>query len=599
VDIYAPGYLQTPNQQIDPDLLAQIMAARQQQLALDGQQAPSGFGGSGGQDATAGLAGLLAPQANTKNRAPVVQQPQSVAQASPPAQQSQAAPYQPNQFTFNMGAGGDPVVPQLLSGQVTDEQIQQARAQSDAARQAQPYQPQQGGYGFGMGGQSLGQETDPAQAAITRAAVPTNTFGYQSPDAAQAAMTQQAQQPTMTDAIVAKTATAISEAPGQTWQDKLATLPANPLFQIGLAIMGRNNQPIGEQINSGLQTAAKFAAYSTEQAQAKALQTFDPTKYATMQDAYRAAIGAGVAPDQALALAGKFNPQRTPVSLAPGAQLVDPTTGKVVSTNTNDPANSIASQIVSLTKQRDAFPVNSPNWKLMDAALGKVSGAADQQSRQLAQDNLQAQRETTNEMRKANMANVQAQRDQSNDFQVQKQATQLASSMEKSGIPQAQQALDTIQSIIQKYPNGLPGYGRVNGMLPNWALSEDGQQLRQAVATLANTTLKQRSGAAVTDQEMKRFQTELGTGTAVPDARLRQGVRQMSDLLDSQKRNYAAGASDDAIAAYEGNGGIQLSQYRTRQSSGQASSQGNAPSSVPKVDPAVARAELVRTGLIK
>lgn len=597
MDIFAPGYLQTPQPQIDPDLLAQIMAARQQQLAQDGQQAPFGYGGAGGQDASAGL---LAPQGQTttKARAPVVQQPQLVAPSAD--QQSQAAPYQPNQYTFNTGA--DPIVPQLLSGQgVSPEQLQQARAQSLAAQQGQPYQPQPGGYGIGMGmgGQSAGQGIDPAQASMTRAAVPTTTLGYQSPDAAQAAVTQQPQQPTMTDAIVAKTATAINEAPGQTWQDKLASLPANPLFQVGLALMGRRNQPIGEQINDGLATAAKFGAYNTQQAQAKALQNFDPSKYSSLGDAYQGALKAGVAPENALALAGKFNPQRAPVSLAPGAQLVDPMNGRVVSTNTNDPANSIASQIVSLTRQRDAFQVNSPNWKLMDAALGKVSGAADQQSRQLAQDNLQAQREATNEMRRSNMNNVQAQRDQSNDFQVQKQATALASSMEKSGIPQAQQALDTIQTIMQKYPDGLPGYGRVNGMLPNWALSEDGQQLRQAVATLANTTLKQRSGAAVTDQEMNRFKTELGTGTAVPDARLRQGVQQMSKLLESQKRNYAAGASDDAISAYEGNGGIQLSQYRTRQPSGQASPQGNAPSSAPKIDPAVARAELVKRGLIK
>lgn len=312
------------------------------------------------------------------------------------------------------------------------------------------------------------------------------------------------------------------------------------------------------------------------------------------------ALGAGMGPSDALHMSAILDPETAAhqammsktAQLSPGEQYF--IGGKKVAENNSMPMSSPAAHIDQLTKIRDTFAPGSPQYQLYDAAIQKTSGMFDQGMQMQRQQDLQQQRQFMQDTSAARLEGVQQQRDQSNDFARQRQATALASSLEKSGVPQADQILSQIEGIMGKYkPGDLPGYGRVQGLLPNAMLPEDAQQLRQAVAALANVQLKQRSGAAVTDQEMNRFKQELGTSAAVPEDRLRQGIASMRKLVESQKRNYAAGASPDALAAYEEGGGIPLSQYRA---AGSVRSQSQA---APKVDPGAAMQELRRRGLVK
>lgn len=313
------------------------------------------------------------------------------------------------------------------------------------------------------------------------------------------------------------------------------------------------------------------------------------------------ALGAGMGPGDAAHISAMLDPQTAAAQalagkfekLAPGEMAMNGM-GQPIAQNNNMPVSSPAAHIDQLTKVRDQFAPGSQQYQLYDAAIQKASGMFDQGMQIQRQQDLNQQRDFMRGVAQDRMAGTQAQRDQSNEFARQKQATVLSTLVAKSGIPEADQILSQIEGIMQKYPAGkLPGYGRVEGLLPTAMLPEDAQSLRQAVAQLANVKLKQRSGAAVTDQEMMRFKQELGTSTAVPEERIRQGITSMRKLIESEKRNYAAGASPDAISAYEEGGGMPLSQYRA---AGGVRSQSQA---APKVDPGAAMQELRRRGLVK
>lgn len=322
-----------------------------------------------------------------------------------------------------------------------------------------------------------------------------------------------------------------------------------------------------------------------------------------VQGLLSAGLKAGLGPGDIQGIAAMLDPQAAsraavaskmaePYNLSPGQTRN--IGGQVIGRNDSLPPGGVPQQIQQLTALRDGFAPGSAQYQTYDAALNKISGGFDQQIQTQRQADLQNQRDFQNQQRQQSQEQMQGQREQSNDFKVQSQASQFANQLEKTGIPQADQTLNTIEGIMAKYPAGkLPGYGRVEGLLPNAALPQDAQTLRQAVAQLANINLKQRSGAAVTAQEYDRFKTELGNSTFVPEERLRQGITQMRALVEAQKKNAVGGVSDDALASYEANGGMPLSQLRPGKGS---QTKAAAPA---KIDPSAAQAELRRRGLIK
>jgi len=67
--------------------------------------------------------------------------------------------------------------------------------------------------------------------------------------------------------------------------------------------------------------------------------------------------------------------------------------------------------------------------------------------------------------------------------------------------------------LLQNYQDKpLPGVGRVEGFFPDMAVGKEAQMVRSTLASLGNMITKSRSGAAVTDQEMKRLLREMATG---------------------------------------------------------------------------------------
>lgn len=323
--------------------------------------------------------------------------------------------------------------------------------------------------------------------------------------------------------------------------------------------------PIGGQTQ--MQPAAPMAAPVQP-------QPGTPTGQVDMSGLLQGGMQAGMAPGEIQQLAGIMDPA-TAAKQAMAMKLMEPYTlspgqtrmagDQQLGTNTNapptDPAAVLARTQAAAAQARAAG--NTALADQLDAAVQKQSGAFEQQQSLARLEELRTQHGIANDLRAQGQANTQQQRDFANTQQVQQQATKFSTQLEHTGIPQADQTLSTIEGIMSKYPPGkLPGYGRVEGLLPSSALSEDGQVLRQAVAQLANVNLKQRSGAAVTAQEYTRFKNELGNSTFMPEERIRQGIGQMRSLVEAQKKNAQAGVSDEVLNAYEGSGGMPLSYLR-------------------------------------
>lgn len=133
-------------------------------------------------------------------------------------------------------------------------------------------------------------------------------------------------------------------------------------------------------------------------------------------------------------------------------------------------------------------------------------------------------------------------------------------SMRDTQIPTFEAQLQKVQSMIAKYKDDedLPGYGVFVGSLPGALVSQEGKDLRQAVATLRNIELKQRSGAAVTDNELQRYLEELGTNRGMNASQLRKGIQGIRDRLDVLKAAEAAGTPEEVLAEYERRGGMRL-----------------------------------------
>lgn len=140
---------------------------------------------------------------------------------------------------------------------------------------------------------------------------------------------------------------------------------------------------------------------------------------------------------------------------------------------------------------------------------------------------------------------------------VDKKVTAFATQLDKTNVPQFESLLGDIEADIAKFKD-IPGYGGIMGNLPIFLQSEEGKALRQKIATLRNLTLKDRSGAAVTNQELTRLLEELGTGMFKSDADLKRGLSGVRKNLDAVKQNVVAGIDDDTLTEYQNRGGIPL-----------------------------------------
>lgn len=125
----------------------------------------------------------------------------------------------------------------------------------------------------------------------------------------------------------------------------------------------------------------------------------------------------------------------------------------------------------------------------------------------------------------------------------------LSKRLEDIGTPEAITQFDTLSKLIPK-EGDVPGIGVVEGSLPSYMLSPEGRAVRQAIATLQNVKIKDRSGAAVTVPEFERLREEFGTGKFKTVAQLRQGLDQALKAYTERTRNTLSGFDKETKDAY-------------------------------------------------
>jgi hypothetical protein len=167
-----------------------------------------------------------------------------------------------------------------------------------------------------------------------------------------------------------------------------------------------------------------------------------------------------------------------------------------------------------------------------------------------------------------------------------KAVVKYSDTLEKHGIPEFETALSALEGQLGKYPAGkAPGLGRGVGLIPDWMQGKEGENIRQALAAVKNTLLKARSGAAVTESELRRFVEELGSGGFRSEETLRTGIKRIRDRFEKVKENTVAGVNDDVKDQYEQQGGMRINR-------------GNEPT-LPKIPEGAIAAERARRAAMK
>lgn len=157
-----------------------------------------------------------------------------------------------------------------------------------------------------------------------------------------------------------------------------------------------------------------------------------------------------------------------------------------------------------------------------------------------------------NGIRQLQLDMAKEKRAQQQDQNIANKVENLSKRVTKDQLPEMESSLGTIEGTLRQVGDkgDLPGFG-ATAMVPNIMLSSAGQDLRQQVQSLSNVIIKSRSGAAVTDQELKRFLLEAGQGKTMGDDQLRHGIGLIRKWFDQQKAATFSGYDKDVVAKYQ------------------------------------------------
>lgn len=141
--------------------------------------------------------------------------------------------------------------------------------------------------------------------------------------------------------------------------------------------------------------------------------------------------------------------------------------------------------------------------------------------------------------------------------EIQKQALDkkvldLSETMQSQNYTETLAVLNEVKQLTQ---DGIAGFG-ATGSLPDFMLTPAGKSTRSAFARLFNTTLKDRSGVAVTLPELERLKQEFNTGTFKTDKDLKNALNRFERILSIQIQSTLAGYPAEVIEQYKANGGL-------------------------------------------
>lgn len=172
------------------------------------------------------------------------------------------------------------------------------------------------------------------------------------------------------------------------------------------------------------------------------------------------------------------------------------------------------------------------------ARLGAENNALKGQQLQIQNGLLQ--------IRLAGQANTQ-------NADVAKRAGQMTTALERAELPRVSASLDNVEAAIK---NPKVDFGDLTGLgalKPDLAVNSETKAARQSLQQLFNITLKERSGAAVTNNELLRLQKEFGEGAFKTKDQLEGAVARAREIVTKHYQAIAAGYGNDALKFYNDN----------------------------------------------
>jgi hypothetical protein len=160
---------------------------------------------------------------------------------------------------------------------------------------------------------------------------------------------------------------------------------------------------------------------------------------------------------------------------------------------------------------------------------------------------------STSETARMRLALDEAKAGNIKDEKLRKETVGLSNALNKANLPEADATLGAVEKMLKDKPELASWITGPKSAIPDLAAPQEVRDARQAFNKLFNVTLKLRSGAAVTQQELDRLKSEFGVGIAKNPEQVATAVQQSRDIIQKHYRAVSAGYGPDVLRAYNDN----------------------------------------------
>ena len=136
------------------------------------------------------------------------------------------------------------------------------------------------------------------------------------------------------------------------------------------------------------------------------------------------------------------------------------------------------------------------------------------------------------------------------------QVNTIADDFTKNGWNESLAVVQEVENIVSQEGN-IKGVGPLEGtIIPYVFIGEEGRKNRSVFARLLNTTLKDRSGSAVTPPELERLKEEFNAGGFKTDEDYRNAFGVFKRILNQTIQQATIGYDPEAFREWQNRGGI-------------------------------------------
>jgi len=242
----------------------------------------------------------------------------------------------------------------------------------------------------------------------------------------------------------------------------------------------------------------------------------------------------------------KLGPSASPLDVARLAtQYGKPELAMQMYQREEDRLTNAATREDALNERKRQFDLQLEDKNLNREQRDRLAAAADDTKRLIA-----AQSEETKRMRAAiDEAKAQGIKDD----KLKKETIGFSAALNKANLPEADATLGNVEKMLQDKPELASWITGPKSQIPDMLAPQEVRDARQAFNKLFNVTLKLRSGAAVTEQELQRLKSEFGVGVTKSPEQVATAVQQARDIIQKHYRSVAAGYGPDVLKAYNEN----------------------------------------------